>query len=425
LQANILIKEDWSACLADFGLSKVFSDDTLTTSTNRGGSLYWMAPELLEPSRFGLKFVRTPATDVYAFGCVCFEVTVFRVSALCSEIVQLYTGRPPFSSLPEPAALMRVLDGERPERQPGLPAMSDRLWQHVTEFWAQSPDTRPPTRFVVQKMVWPTPGPRDVSPLSSIQKAPSAPSTPVDPPRRIPISESFSFNVVYGAKDLNHPPDMSVLTIKKPEEDILFSFLDIADSDGRDSDEEDTPIMAAGTSRTASPSSPGSSLLSDTSENSDRNVLRSYSLSQMHPGQETPWPSSLDDRISTPLVKIQTAKPIRHRSQPIQSKWRQAKTLDVVLSSLSLHFLFGNSTDGFLDVVPSKAATAKVSGAARPSEIATGRVPLATDPHIIDQYRKKVLYDCMCTLCITIGRNTLTLTRQHRSRGSEREVWGF
>jgi serine/threonine protein kinase len=48
-------------------------------STNRGGSLYWMAPELLDPGRFGLKFARTPATDVYAFGCVCFEVTIFRV----------------------------------------------------------------------------------------------------------------------------------------------------------------------------------------------------------------------------------------------------------------------------------------------------------------------------------------------------------
>ncbi|KAJ7226918.1 kinase-like domain-containing protein [Mycena pura] len=82
--ANILITQDWSACLTDFGLS-IFSDATSTMSTNRRGSLYWMASELLDPDSFGLKFVRTPATDVYAFGCVCFE---------------LYTDRPPFSSLP-------------------------------------------------------------------------------------------------------------------------------------------------------------------------------------------------------------------------------------------------------------------------------------------------------------------------------------
>lgn len=86
LQANILINKDWSACLADFGLS-IFSDATRSMTTNRGGSLYWMAPELLDPDRFGLQFARTPASDVYAFGCVCLEVCVcvcFRIA--CSEI---------------------------------------------------------------------------------------------------------------------------------------------------------------------------------------------------------------------------------------------------------------------------------------------------------------------------------------------------
>ncbi|KAJ7875377.1 kinase-like domain-containing protein [Mycena olivaceomarginata] len=140
--ANILITQDWSACLTDFGLS-IFSDATSTMSTNRGGSLYWMAPELLNPDSFGLKFVRTPATDVYAFGCVCFE---------------LYTDRPPFSSLPEPAALMKVLNGERPER-PFWPfdprTMSDALWRHVSKFWADHPTARPSTQSVVQTMANP------------------------------------------------------------------------------------------------------------------------------------------------------------------------------------------------------------------------------------------------------------------------------
>ncbi|KAF8174652.1 kinase-like domain-containing protein, partial [Mycena galopus ATCC 62051] len=129
---NILIQEDWSACLADFGLS-TFADATATTSSTRTGSLYWMAPELLDPERFGFNFARTPATDVYAFGCVCFE---------------LYTGSPPFSACPEPAALMKVLNGERPERPPGPPVMTDILWQHITDFWAEDPTTRPSTELV-------------------------------------------------------------------------------------------------------------------------------------------------------------------------------------------------------------------------------------------------------------------------------------
>ncbi|KAF8175252.1 kinase-like domain-containing protein [Mycena galopus ATCC 62051] len=47
--ANILINDDWTACLADFGLS-AFTDVTSTrSSTQRAGSAYWMAPELIAP----------------------------------------------------------------------------------------------------------------------------------------------------------------------------------------------------------------------------------------------------------------------------------------------------------------------------------------------------------------------------------------
>lgn len=74
-QANILITHEWRACLADFGLVS-FSDATPATHTShhRAGSLRWMAPELISPERFDCCFVATPATDVYAFGCVCLEV---------------------------------------------------------------------------------------------------------------------------------------------------------------------------------------------------------------------------------------------------------------------------------------------------------------------------------------------------------------
>jgi serine/threonine protein kinase len=75
---NILVSDDWNIYLADFGLSSAIeahsSVGAIKPSSNRAGSARWFAPELIIPTEFGCdKFVRTPATDVYAFGLVCIE----------------------------------------------------------------------------------------------------------------------------------------------------------------------------------------------------------------------------------------------------------------------------------------------------------------------------------------------------------------
>ncbi|KAJ7213590.1 kinase-like domain-containing protein [Mycena pura] len=136
--ANILITDDWSACLADFGLA-YFSDATAPTHTSRhrAGSIRWMAPELIDPGRFGVKFLRTAATDLYAFGCVCLE---------------LYTGRHPFAGLSETAAMLKVIEGERPERPTGQPAMSTALWNLVNMCWDHNSANRPSAADVVRYM---------------------------------------------------------------------------------------------------------------------------------------------------------------------------------------------------------------------------------------------------------------------------------
>jgi serine/threonine protein kinase len=83
--SNILISDDCTVFLSDFGLATTIDDiesDTtvggLISSSNRAGSVKWFAPELIDPQQFGCaRFVRTPATDVYAFACVCLEVRSF------------------------------------------------------------------------------------------------------------------------------------------------------------------------------------------------------------------------------------------------------------------------------------------------------------------------------------------------------------
>jgi serine/threonine protein kinase len=58
----------------------MFSEDTAAPGTsNRTGSLRWMAPELHQPKCVGLdSFKRTPATDIYAFAIVCIEARTFQ-----------------------------------------------------------------------------------------------------------------------------------------------------------------------------------------------------------------------------------------------------------------------------------------------------------------------------------------------------------
>ncbi|KAJ7646808.1 kinase-like domain-containing protein [Roridomyces roridus] len=138
--ANILIKEDCSACLSDFGLSSFTNLTASLRNSTGGGSIYWMAPELIYPERFGLAFSRTPASDVYAFACVC---------------VELYTLRHPFGNLKETAALLAVINGERPERPSGEPAMSNMLWKFVSSYWVEDPVKRPTTAVVARNMAWP------------------------------------------------------------------------------------------------------------------------------------------------------------------------------------------------------------------------------------------------------------------------------
>ncbi|KAJ7819449.1 kinase-like domain-containing protein [Mycena olivaceomarginata] len=70
---NIIIDHDGRARLVDFGLATFVDSETSLKSSTRGGVPRWpMAPELLLAQEYA--FRRTPAFDVWAFGCVSCEV---------------------------------------------------------------------------------------------------------------------------------------------------------------------------------------------------------------------------------------------------------------------------------------------------------------------------------------------------------------
>jgi len=84
-QANILISSDTPAraCLADFGFMTMIPDPgepMSFASQSEGGTMTFMSPELLVPSRFGLKdSMPTSEADIYAFGLVIFQVCANRI----------------------------------------------------------------------------------------------------------------------------------------------------------------------------------------------------------------------------------------------------------------------------------------------------------------------------------------------------------
>jgi serine/threonine protein kinase len=77
LQSNILIDNDGSSRLTDFGLISVSETENFITTTVQGGrgSTRWMAPELFQT---GIK--KSRASDIYAFGMTIIEVIGLKLS---------------------------------------------------------------------------------------------------------------------------------------------------------------------------------------------------------------------------------------------------------------------------------------------------------------------------------------------------------
>ena len=66
------------ACLADFGFMTMVLNPCHPMASSahlEGGTMTFMAPELLAPSEYGIEVSGpTPETDIYAFGLVIFQV---------------------------------------------------------------------------------------------------------------------------------------------------------------------------------------------------------------------------------------------------------------------------------------------------------------------------------------------------------------
>ncbi|MDQ3645494.1 MAG: serine/threonine protein kinase [Actinomycetota bacterium] len=119
--ANVMLKEDDTAMLTDFGLAKGRAYTVLTRAGQVMGTLDYMAPELVKGER------ATGASDIYALGCLAYECVTGAVPFAEKSIFQIGTAHlteePPDPSLARPDipapfawALLQALAKEPAER---------------------------------------------------------------------------------------------------------------------------------------------------------------------------------------------------------------------------------------------------------------------------------------------------------------------
>ncbi|EJD54851.1 kinase-like protein [Auricularia subglabra TFB-10046 SS5] len=141
---NVLVSNDGSAVLSDFGLSTlVDAGNNLTSTTLRvRNTLRFAAPELLLDEAYDGRMSQRPRskttfTDVYAYGML---------------IYQTYTGAPPWPGANDMQVIRFITNGLLPPRVHQEPLLNDRLWEVCRQCWNFDPQERPDTRQILEQL---------------------------------------------------------------------------------------------------------------------------------------------------------------------------------------------------------------------------------------------------------------------------------
>ncbi|KAF9647924.1 kinase-like protein [Thelephora ganbajun] len=125
---NILIANESPprACLSGFGFISVPEEEhpaSEAPDTSQGVKWRYLAPELIHPSRFGLKFVKSSKeADVYAFGLLVLEVL---------------SGKVPFHGTKGVHLVCSIVNGTRPTKPKNATMidLSDPMWELLQACW--------------------------------------------------------------------------------------------------------------------------------------------------------------------------------------------------------------------------------------------------------------------------------------------------
>ena len=141
--ANLLVAEDGTIRVSDFGIARAATHDTLTAAGTVLGSTGYMAPEQARGEQ------ATPASDRYALACVAFELLTgqrpFVRDTHAAEAMAHANEAPPVASAvaPElPPAVDAVLAAGLAKRPNDRPASARELVGRLREALTE-PETRP------------------------------------------------------------------------------------------------------------------------------------------------------------------------------------------------------------------------------------------------------------------------------------------
>jgi serine/threonine protein kinase len=130
--SNIMLSEDGSASLTDFGLAKGPAYTVLTSPGQVMGTLDYLAPELVKGEQ------GSSASDMYAFGCVIYECLA---------------GKAPFADRGMFQVAMAHLNEEPPDPCTRRPELPTELSWALLQALAKDPAKRPPTAIAYAHML--------------------------------------------------------------------------------------------------------------------------------------------------------------------------------------------------------------------------------------------------------------------------------
>jgi serine/threonine protein kinase len=130
--SNVLLDDHGVAALADFGLARAADSTRLTHEGQVLGSLHYLAPELIEGAE------ATPASDIYALGCLLYEAAV---------------GQPPFAGRSAAELGFAHLAEPPPDPRERRSQLSSEVAAALLNPLGKEPSARPTTATALARML--------------------------------------------------------------------------------------------------------------------------------------------------------------------------------------------------------------------------------------------------------------------------------